>query len=84
LADSLFFYNSFFACVKETLAGSLKTKPDIFQLTETREQRIKRLTGFDNCKCPKCKTGTMQAIQTLPPIRSPVDVFYPRTSNLNL
>lgn len=64
--------------------GSLKTKPDIFQLTETREQRIKRLTGFDNCKCPKCKTGTMQAIETLPPIRSPVDVFYPRTSNLNL
>ncbi len=64
--------------------GSLKTKQDIFQLTETREQRIKRLTGFDNCKCPKCKTGTMQAIQTLPPIRSPVDVFFLRTSNLNL
>ncbi len=64
--------------------GSLKTKPDIFQLTETREQRIKRLTGFDNCKCPKCKTGTMQAIQTLPPIRSPVDVFFSRTSSLNL
>jgi len=64
--------------------GSLKTKPDIFQLTETREQRIKRLTGFDNCKCPKCKTGTMQAIETLPPIRSPVDVFFLRTSNLNL
>ena len=62
--------------------GSLKTKPDIFQLTETREQRIKRLTGFDNCKCPKCKTGTMQAIETLPPIRSPADVFYPRKPNL--
>ena len=64
--------------------GSLKTKPDIFQLTETREQRIKRLTGFDNCKCPKCNAGTMQAIQTLPPIRSPVDVFFLRTSNLKL
>lgn len=62
--------------------GSLKTKPDIFQLTETREQRIKRLTGFDNCKCPKCKTGTMHAIETLPPIRSPADVFYPRQPNL--
>ena len=62
--------------------GSLKTKPDIFQLTETREQRIKRLTGFDNCKCPKCKTGTMHAIETLPPIRSPADVFYPRKPNL--
>jgi len=63
---------------------SLKTKPDIFQLTETREQRIKRLTGYDNCKCPKCKTGKMIMLEILPPIRSPVDVFYPRTKNLNL
>lgn len=63
---------------------SLKSKPDIFQLTETRQQRIVRLTGFDNCKCPRCKTGTMQAIETLPPIRSPDNVFYTRTSNLNL
>jgi hypothetical protein len=63
---------------------SLKSKPDIFQLTETREQRIKRLTGYDNCKCPKCKTGTMQVIETLPPIRSPDNVFFPRTPNLNL
>ncbi len=64
--------------------GSLKTRLDIFQLTETREQRIKRLTGFDNCKCPKCKTGTMQAIETLPPIRSPTNVFFSRALNLNL
>jgi hypothetical protein len=63
---------------------SLKSKPDIFQLTETREQRIKRLTGYDNCKCPKCKTGTMQAIETLPPIRSPDNVFFQRIPNLNL
>jgi hypothetical protein len=63
---------------------SLKSKPDIFQLTETREQRIKRLIGYDKCKCPKCKTGTMQVIETLPPIRSPDNVFFPRTPNLNL
>jgi hypothetical protein len=63
---------------------SLKSKPDIVQLTETRQQRIIRLTGFDNCKCPKCKTGTMQVIETLPPIRSPDNVFFPRTPNLNL
>lgn len=63
---------------------SLKTKPDIVQLTETRQQRIVRLTGFDNCKCPKCKTGTMQMIETLPPIRSPDNVFYPRTTNQHL
>ena len=65
--------------------GSLKTKPDIFQLTETREQRIKRLTGFDNCKCPKCKTGRMHTIETLPPVRSPTNVFFPlNAANLNL
>ena len=63
---------------------SLKNKPDIVQLTETPQQRIVRLTGFDNCKCPRCKTGTMQVIETLPPIRSPDNVFYTRTSNLNL
>ncbi|NDP20531.1 MAG: transposase [Paludibacter sp.] len=54
----------------------LKTKPDILQLTETRQQRIVRLTGFDSCKCPKCKTGTMQVVETFPRIRSPSNVYY--------
>jgi hypothetical protein len=63
---------------------SLKTKPDILQLTETREQRLVRLTGFDPCRCPKCKTGSMQAVEILPRIRSPGNVFYPRTEALNL
>ena len=63
---------------------SLKTKPDIFQLTETRQQRTIRLTGFDPCKCPRCKTGTLQFTEFLPRIRSPDNVFYSRTTNLNL
>ncbi len=63
---------------------SLKSKPDIFQLTETRQQRTIRLTGFDSCRCPKCKTGTMQEVEILPRIRCPDNVFYPRTTNLNL
>lgn len=63
---------------------SLKTKPDIVQLTETRKQRIVRLTGFDLCKCQHCKTGNMQNIKMLPPIRSPVDVFFTKSTNLNL
>ncbi|MCK9160387.1 MAG: IS91 family transposase [Bacteroidaceae bacterium] len=62
---------------------SLKTKPDIFQLTETRQQRLVRLTGFDPCKCPKCKTGTLHPVELLPRVRSPDNVFYPRTMNLN-
>jgi hypothetical protein len=63
---------------------SLKTKPDIVQLTETREQRLVRLIGFDPCQCPKCKTGKLQAVEILPRIRSPGNVFYPRTEPLNI
>jgi len=60
---------------------SLKSKPDIFQLTETREQRIVRLTGFDACKCPRCKTGTLHTVELLPRIRSPDNVFYNRKTD---
>jgi len=38
---------------------------------ETTAQRIKRLTGFDIGKCPKCKTGRMHIVRELPRIRSP-------------
>lgn len=64
--------------------SSLKTKPDIFQLTETRQQRIVRLTGHNSCKCPRCKTGNMIPVEMLPRIRSPDNVFYPSTMNQNL
>ena len=63
---------------------SLKSKPDVLQLTETKLQRIARLTGFDPCKCSKCKTGNMIPFEILPRIRSPDNVFYPKTTNLNL
>ena len=54
------------------------------QLTETRQQRTIRLTGYNPCKCPRCKTGTLQFTEFLPRIRSPDNVFYSRTTNLNL
>lgn len=38
---------------------------------ETSLERIKRLTGFDIGKCPKCKNGSMQVIRELTRIRSP-------------
>ena len=63
---------------------SMKTKADIVQLTETKQQRLMRLTGFDPCQCPKCKTGKMQAVEILPRIRSPGNVFYPQTQALIL
>jgi len=38
---------------------------------ETAQVRIKRLTGFDIGKCPKCKNGRMRIVRELPQIRSP-------------
>ena len=34
-----------------------------------------RLTGFDPCLCPVCKTGRMVVIRELPKIRSPATLF---------
>ena len=58
--------------------------PDIFQLTETKLERIARITGHHPCKCLKCKTGTMQVVEILLRIRSPDNVFYPRIAKQNL
>jgi hypothetical protein len=55
----------------------LKDKPDLTKPVETKQQRMVRLTGFDPCKCPRCKTGVMITIGELPKIRSPVNVLYP-------
>ncbi len=38
---------------------------------ETSADRIKRLTGFDVCRCPFCKKGTMHIVEVVPRIRSP-------------
>ncbi|WP_429417039.1 transposase [Roseimarinus sediminis] len=52
-------------------------KPDIDamieqqQPPETRMERFERLTGFNPCLCPVCKTGKMVVINVLPRIRSP-------------
>lgn len=55
----------------------LKQKPDLTKPIETRQQRIVRLIGFDPCKCPYCKTGTMRTVEELPKIRPPNNVLYP-------
>lgn len=41
------------------------------KVNETSQERIKRLTGFDIGKCPKCKRGRMYIVKQLPRIRSP-------------
>jgi hypothetical protein len=42
---------------------------------ETMPEKIKRLTGFDSCKCPKCGTGRMHRVREIPRIRSPSKPF---------
>jgi hypothetical protein len=59
------------------------SKPDLTKPVETKQQRMVRITGFDPCQCPKCKTGTMQTVEKLPKIRSPVNVLYPNKINYN-
>lgn len=62
----------------------LKQTPDITKPVETRPERIIRLTGFDACKCPFCKTGIMRTVEELPKIRSPINVLYPNNIKINL
>jgi len=62
--------------------NSLKDKPDITKPVETRQERIVRLTGFNPCKCPFCKTGNMQTDEDIPKIRSPTNVLYPNLSTI--
>jgi Zn-finger nucleic acid-binding protein len=57
------------------------SKSDLTCPTETKQQRMVRITGFDPCQCPRCKTGTMQTVEMLPKIRSPVNVLYPNNVN---
>ena len=52
-------------------------KPDIQaiikkqKVPETKLERITRLTGFNPCLCPECKSEHMVRIKKLPPIRAP-------------
>jgi hypothetical protein len=49
--------------------------------SETKMERIIRLTGFDPFQCPFCKKGIMHTIETLPRIRAPSVLFpNPKTS----
>lgn len=56
---------------------TLKTKKREAKVKESRQERMVRLTGFDPCRCPFCKTGFMQTKELLPKIRAPSNVLYP-------
>jgi hypothetical protein len=46
---------------------------------ESNIERFVRLTGFNPCHCPVCKTGQMIRIRKLPPIRSPPGATFIQT-----
>ena len=60
---------------KDRVKSLLAKKPET--ITETRQERIVRLTGFDSLLCPVCKTKFMHTIELLPKIRAPTNVLYP-------
>ena len=49
----------------------VETAREIDKKAETKQERIKRLTGVDICRCHACKKGTMVRIREIPRIRSP-------------
>jgi hypothetical protein len=60
---------------KKLVKPLLAKKQDI-NVKESRQERMVRLTGFDPCRCPFCKTGFMHTIELLPKIRAPTNVLY--------
>ena len=52
--------------------------------SETKLQRIERLTGINPCRCPVCKKGRMVIVRELPRIRSPDNGFSLQTSAITL
>ena len=60
---------------KDMVKSLLAKKPETM-ITETRQERIVRLTGFDSRLCPVCKAGFMHTIELLPKIRAPTNVLY--------
>ena len=57
--------------LKPLQAKKLETK-----VKESKQERIVRLTGFDQVQCPFCKTGIMHTVELLPRIRSPGNVLF--------
>jgi hypothetical protein len=60
---------------KDRVRSLLVKKPET-KVTETRQERIVRITGFNYNLCPVCKTGFMHTIELLPKIRAPTNVLY--------
>lgn len=54
------------------LSPARQTSQKLELITESKQEKIKRITGFDPEMCPCCKKGKLVVIATQPRIRSPV------------
>lgn len=72
-------YSSKFRAEQQRLNPKMVIKPK-----ETSQERLNRLTGFDACKCPFCKKGTMQVVEVLPRIRAPCNMPFFKTLTVSL
>lgn len=62
-------YSSRFRAQQHKANPKMTIKPK----QESAVDRIKRLTGFDVCRCPFCKKGTMRIVEVVTRIRSPTN-----------
>jgi hypothetical protein len=70
-------YYGILSTKQKDMVKPLRAKKPETKIRETRQERMVRLTGFDPCRCPVCKTGFMHTIELLPKIRAPSNVLYP-------
>jgi hypothetical protein len=72
----------YFGILSSKMKRELKPeKRKTVTVTETSQERLKRLTQFDVYQCPYCKKGRMHVVEILPKIRSPVNILY--TAKIN-
>ena len=69
-------YYGILSSKQKDLLKSLQNKKPETKVRESNQQRIVRLTGFDQVQCPFCKTGIMHTVELLPRIRSPGNVLF--------
>ncbi|WP_245934923.1 hypothetical protein [Breznakibacter xylanolyticus] len=43
---------------------------------ETKQQRVARLTGYNNLQCPACKKEALISIAIIPRVRSPTGIGF--------
>jgi len=53
-----------------------KDAPMVIAAPETKQQRVARLTGYNNLQCPACKKEALISIAIIPRVRSPTGIGF--------